>query len=94
VKGETHTGALVAETYWHDHNLESIKAWLLGDCSGADGKGVRIQSRLKLHYVAMTRPTHLLCLAMKKSTFSNGQGELDPAAVAKLAARGWRIKEL
>lgn len=94
VKGETHTGALVAETYWHDHNLESIKAWLLGDCSGADGKGVRIQGRLKLHYVAMTRPTHLMCLAMKKSTFLNTQGELDAAAVAKLAAGGWRIKDL
>ncbi len=44
-------------------------------------------TRLKQHYVAMTRPTHLLCLAIKGSTFS-------PAEQAVLRARGWRLAQV
>ena len=40
--------------------------------------------RLRLHYVAMTRPTHLLCLAMRKDAFI--VGELD-----SLTGRGWTV---
>jgi predicted ATP-dependent endonuclease of OLD family len=40
--------------------------------------------RIKQHYVAMTRPTHLLCLAIKGSTFS-------PTELDLLRARGWRL---
>jgi hypothetical protein len=40
--------------------------------------------RLKLHYVAMTRPTHLLCLAMRKDAFVDEELDI-------LAGRGWTI---
>ena len=40
--------------------------------------------RLKLHYVAMTRPTHLLCLAMRKDAFVDEE-------LTALADRGWKI---
>jgi len=67
VKGETHTATLVLDSYFHDHHLKELKPWLLGAKTGArTGKkteGVRMVGRLKLHYVAMTRPSHLLCLA-------------------------------
>lgn len=39
--------------------------------------------RLKLHYVAMTRPTHL-CLAMRKDAFVDVELDI-------LAGRGWTI---
>ncbi|RLC47387.1 MAG: hypothetical protein DRH70_03470, partial [Candidatus Coatesbacteria bacterium] len=69
---------LVLETFWYKHNLESLKERLMGErCNGSDLDGThREQSRLKLHYVAMTRPTHLLCLAMKRSTFKDRTGAL------------------
>jgi DNA helicase-2/ATP-dependent DNA helicase PcrA len=93
VKGETHTATLVLESFFHKHHLSELKPWLLGTKSGASStnrrgrqvfEGPRILGRLKLHYVAMTRPTHLLCLAMRKDAF--GEGELDT-----LAGRGWTI---
>ncbi len=88
VKGQTHTATLVLETFWREHNLQSLKEWLVGKkCNGA---GLRVEntSRLRLHYVAMTRPTHLLCLAMKRSSFSDSNGE----AFTALREYGWDIK--
>lgn len=93
VKGETHTATLVLDSFFHSHHLTELKPWLLGEKSGGsktnkNGKvvweGSRMLSRLKLHYVAMTRPTHLLCLAMRKDAF--GEGELET-----LAGRGWTV---
>ncbi len=93
VKGETHTATLVLDSFFHTHHLSELKPWLLGTKSGGSSinrrgrevsEGPRILGRLKLHYVAMTRPTHLLCLAMRKDAF--GDGELD-----RLADRGWTI---
>ena len=91
VKGQTHTATLVLETFWRDksrHNLELLLPWLCGDQSGCDLKtGVYQRARLKLHYVAMTRPTHLLCLAMKQSCVSDEHRE-------KLKKRGWDFVEV
>ena len=86
VKGETHTATLVLESYFHDHHLQELKPWLLGMKSGGTGQKVRMSGRLKLHYVAMTRPSHLLCLAMRRDS-------LDDAEMATLVARGWHIIE-
>lgn len=93
VKGETHTATLVLESYFHKHHLNELKPWLLGEREGGfrqsvRGKtvpeGTRMLGRLKLHYVAMTRPTHLLCLAMRKNAFSDPELE-------RLTRRGWKI---
>ena len=93
VKGETHTATLVLESFFHQHQLSSLKPWLLGEREGGSRQsardktileGPRMLGRLKLHYVAMTRPSHLLCLAMRKDTFS----ELD---LEQLTQRGWKI---
>jgi DNA helicase-2/ATP-dependent DNA helicase PcrA len=93
VKGETHTATLVLESFFHQHHLSELKPWLLGEREGgsrqgARGKtvheGPRMLGRLRLHYVAMTRPTHLLCLAMRKSTFKAPELE-------QLTRRGWEI---
>lgn len=93
VKGETHTATLVLESFFRRHHLSELKPWLLGQREGgsrqrARGKpiseGPLMLERLKLHYVAMTRPTHLLCLAMRKDTFSDPELE-------QLTLRGWKI---
>jgi hypothetical protein len=92
VKGETHSAVLVLETFYYDHNLESLAPWLLGKCSGAGNAPERQKERLKLHYVAMTRPTHLLCLAMKKSSFTDKTGNPDKAKIGALQKRGWHVQ--
>ncbi len=93
VKGETHTATLVLDSFYYNHHLRELKPWLLGHKAGGstvNKKGspvresTRMLGRLKLHYVAMTRPTHLLCLAMRRDSFA--EGELDI-----LKARGWTI---
>lgn len=94
VKGETHTATLVLETFWHAHNLSSIRDWLCARRSGGAGAAPRIQTRLKLHYVAMTRPSHLLCLALP--TFALFEKEKDGGAslVQELSQQGWTIREV
>ena len=69
VKGETHTATLVLETFYKAHHLVKLKGWILGLKSGRDGTN---DTRLKQHYVAMTRPTHLLCMAMKENSLRDG----------------------
>ncbi len=90
VKGETHTATLVLDSYFHDHHLVQLKPWLLGSRTGGM-KGSKLESarllgRLKLHYVAMTRPTHMLCLGMRRDAFV--ASELDT-----LKGLGWAIHD-
>jgi DNA helicase-2/ATP-dependent DNA helicase PcrA len=93
VKGETHTATLVLDTYYRAHHLNELKPWLLGERSGGlrvkkkgapQLEGPVLLGRLKLHYVAMTRPSHLLCIAMRKDALSEAELEI-------LKARGWSI---
>jgi DNA helicase II / ATP-dependent DNA helicase PcrA len=84
VKGETHTATLVLDSFFHKHHLKELKPWLLGTKSGGTSESERMIGRLKLHYVAMTRPSHLLCLAMRRDALSY-------AEIATLTARGWHI---
>ncbi|WP_340117891.1 UvrD-helicase domain-containing protein [Pelagibius sp. 7325] len=87
VKGETHTATLVLETFYYAHHLKTLKPWLLGDRRGGGGANSALQSRLKLHYVAMTRPARLLCLALREDS-------LEPGETARLMRRGWRVARI
>ena len=84
VKGETHTATLVLETFYRAHHLKTLKPWLMGDRNGGDGATAALQSRLKLHYVAMTRPARLLCLALREDSLEEGE-------MAKLQEHGWCV---
>lgn len=83
-KGQTHTATLVLETFYYAHHLKTLKPWLLGDRAGGAGENARLQSRLKLHYVAMTRPSRLLCLALREDA-------LNPGDIEMLKRQGWRV---
>lgn len=87
VKGETHSATLVLETFYHGHQLKTLKPWLLGQRAGRGSEGVRNVSRLKQHYVAMTRATHLLCLALRRDA-------VDTAEIDILKARSWRVAQI
>jgi hypothetical protein len=84
VKGETHTATLILDTYYRKHHLEALKPWLLGKKSGGGSENNALFSRLRQHYVAMTRPSHLVCMAMREDCLTN-------VDVAALQNRGWRV---
>ncbi len=83
-KGETHAATLILDTYYRKHHLEALKPWLLGKKSGGGAENNALFSRLRQHYVAMTRPSHLICLAMREDCLTN-------ADVVALQNRGWRV---
>lgn len=89
VKGETHTATLVLESFYYKHHLLELKPWLIGTRSGGIKKGstfegTRLLGRLRLHYVAVTRPSHLLCIGMRKDALSSSD-------ILALQSRGWQI---
>ena len=89
VKGQTHLATLVLNTYWYDHSAKRMITWLLGEKSNGMRVGMRDKQRLLHTYVAMTRPSHLLCLAMPCSALG-----CEPAAnqkIATLKRRGWHV---
>lgn len=95
VKGETHTATLVLETNYYSQNMASISDWIYGKKSG-QGKTCSDQNknRLKLHYVAMTRPSHLICLGLHSTSFIAKCGKPKTDVIASLESKGWRIKEI
>jgi len=86
VKGETHTATLVLETYNKAHHLKMLLPYIKSTPNKKINEA--LEKRLKLHYVAMTRPSHLLCLAMKKSTFEK-DGKINQKYIAALKKHGW-----
>lgn len=92
VKGQTHLATLLLETFNYEHSLKSVIPWLIGDRIGGQGCNDRTTKRLRLIYVAMTRPTHLLCLALPESSL--GPPATRPLIRERLADAGWNIEEL
>lgn len=87
VKGETHTATLVLDTFNKSHHLKMIFRWI--KCKPKNKISDSDVKRLKLHYVAMTRPSHLLCLAMKRSHIESKSGEINQKEVDSLKKQGW-----
>lgn len=95
VKGETHFATLVVETFYHSHAIKSLLPWLTGERQGTKGSkkpGVREVRRLRMNYVALTRATHVVCLAVPASAL--GDASEQAALRTQLEAQGWRIVEL
>ncbi|ELB7642949.1 ATP-dependent helicase [Vibrio vulnificus] len=60
-KGETHTATLIMETYKKGYDINQLLPLLKGK------KKAGLLAKKKVLYVGMTRPTHLLCLAIHRS---------------------------
>ena len=100
VKGQTHDATLVLETKHHCFDLGNMLKYLTGELPSDDNpnSGLRPnpsaqaifkpnQKFMRQFYVAMSRPRHLLCLAVHSSRLSDNQKQ-------KLIDKGWKIKEL
>ncbi len=92
-KGQTHLATLVLETFNQTHFLNGLMPWLLGkNQNGTKCKTDKATQRLLQVYVAMTRPTHLLCLALRRGSLGI-DGDYK-ANQERLIAQGWRIQHL
>ncbi len=80
-KGETHTATLYLETFYHKYDVVRIIQYLKGTHIPPTQK--LIQQNLRMAYVGMSRPTHLLCVAVHKDHLIGHEDELDNA--------GWHI---
>ncbi len=92
VKGQTHLATLLLSTYWYDHSSKQILPWLLGDKVNLNGSGTRNRERLLQTYVAMTRPSHMICLTLCRSAL--GSDEARARHIVRLGERGWRVAEI
>ena len=92
VKGQTHLATLLLSTYWHQHSAKRMMPWLLGQKANGTNEGKQDMQRLLHTYVAMTRPSHLLCLAVPRSALGGDQ-VLDKN-IGALKGEGWQVAEM
>ena len=91
-KGKTHSATLILETFRKTHFIQKLMPWI------EQGKGAlkrppdSAKKDMMLMYVGMTRPTHMLCLAIRQSTL--GEGAAGEKRRTALQAAGWAILEL
>ena len=86
VKGETHDATLVLETQFHEWDIQQSLNHLAGITKEAI-KGKRAARAARLLYVGMSRPRHLVCLAMNREHISDAQ-------IAAMEGIGWRIRDV
>ena len=87
VKGETHTATLVLETFKDGYDLFQLLDYLKNKTNK-----LKLDNKKKLAYVAMSRPTHLLCLAIHKSHMHRKKiKEVTDADIEVLKECGFRI---
>lgn len=87
VKGQTHLATLVLDTFNRTHFFKQILNPLIGKTINSTDA-----TRLRLAYVAMTRPTHLLCLAIPDSSL--GSKNNADKNMLLLQDMGWAIQKL
>ena len=93
VKGQTHLATLLLSTNWYkQHSAIRIMPWLLGTKANGTEVGKQDLQRLLHTYVAMTRPSHLLCVAVPRSALGEGKTADQTATVLK--EKGWRLAEI
>lgn len=92
-KGQSHLATLVLETYNRTHFLDALMPWLFGaNVNGTKCTNPTAAQRLMQAYVALTRPTHLLCLAIRASSLEAGKGAA--TNTQRLIDRGWKVQHL
>jgi len=89
VKGQTHTATLYLETYYHQkYESERLKEQFKGN--NFSGTRVYEKQSTKMTYVGLSRPTHLLCLAVHENRFNKDdfKDKWDIIDITKTASTG------
>lgn len=74
VKGQTHTATLYMETFYFSKTNESIIKYLIGEKSSTIEE--HVEKHIRVAYVAMTRPTDLLCIVLNEEIYLENKVEL------------------
>lgn len=74
VKGETHTATCYLETFYYDYDIKRIINYMKGEYSEPTQK--RVIHNLKMAFVGMSRPSHLLCVAVHRDSISGQEDAL------------------
>ena len=93
VKGQTHLATLLLNTFWHHHSAKQMMPWLTGEKANGSDEGVQNIQRLLLTYVAMTRPSHLVCIALPRTALGTDQN-IQTEKIVLLRQRGWRVANI
>ncbi|MGC3892745.1 UvrD-helicase domain-containing protein [Pseudomonas urmiensis] len=91
-KGKTHSATLILETFNRTHFVNKLMPWLEGKASAAKRPNEGAKKSMMLMYVGMTRPSHMLCLAVRKSSL--GEGKAETKRRAALEKAGWSILDI
>lgn len=91
-KGKTHSATLILETFRKTHFIQKLMPWLEGKATAAKRPQEAAKKDMMLMYVGMTRPTHMLCLAIRQSSL--GEGAAGEKRRVALKTAGWSILEL
>lgn len=85
IKGETHSATLYLETYYYNddrrqgkcisYESQRLKKYFKGNRT-IGNEGNRVKESLKMAYVGMSRPTHLLCVAIHKDRVKDYLNEI------------------
>jgi hypothetical protein len=74
VKGETHTATCYLETFFHGYDIKRIINYMKGQ--GPVPTQKMIIKNLKMAFVGMSRPSHLLCVAVHSDNISEQEEAL------------------
>jgi hypothetical protein len=77
VKGETHTGTLYLETFYRGCESDKIIEFMKAKGTNNLLEKTTVYEALKMAYVGMSRPTHLLCVAMHKDRIVPHRADLE-----------------
>lgn len=104
VKGETHDATLIVETKNHTFDIATMLPYLTGELPSADHPNPKLPDKpnaqrhfkpnkvfMRQLYVAMSRPKHLLCLAMHSDRLTE---ECKEEYKKLLLKNGWKVEVL
>jgi DNA helicase-2/ATP-dependent DNA helicase PcrA len=86
VKGETHAATLVVETFARQHDLKELLPVLTAAQHGSRLRDSAV-GHCKRVFVGMSRPSHLLCLAISAEHIGDPQ-------IKSLGANGWKVERV
>ncbi|WP_158146877.1 UvrD-helicase domain-containing protein [Vibrio fluvialis] len=93
VKGQTHTATLLLESTNRGPILGQLKHYILGNESASNSEKTK-KSWLNTLYVGLTRPTHLVCIAIPEShkkTANSAPINWTQEDIDSLKKNGWKV---
>lgn len=91
VKGQSHAATLLLSTFLYEHSSEKIFPFLVGSDRPVP-LPARLEDRFRRTFVALTRASHLVGVALRAS--SVGYGNDRAAAAEALKRAGWHVVEI